>query len=160
MTIAVLGATGFIGRSLVPALAERAEVLAVSRHGDAPGGANVRAVAGDATDPAAMRRALEGVNVVYYLVHSLGAAEFSEIDRRAATTVAAAAEAAGVSQIVFLGGLGDDARTSPHLRSRAETAAVLVAGAVPVTILRAAVVVGQGSAGFETIVSLVDRLRS
>ena len=106
-----------------------------------------------------MRRALEGVDVVYYLVHSLGAAEFSEIDRRAATTVAAAAEAAGVSQIVFLGGLGDDAPDlSPHLRSRAETAAVLVAGAVPVTILRAAVVVGQGSAGFETIVSLVDRL--
>ncbi|HET6682250.1 MAG TPA: NAD(P)H-binding protein, partial [Gaiella sp.] len=153
MTIAVLGATGFIGRSLVPALAERADVVAVSRHGDAPEGENVRAVAGDATDPAAMRRALEGVDVVYYLVHSLGAAEFSEIDRRAATTVAAAAEAAGVSQIVFLGGLGDDAPDlSPHLRSRAETAAVLVAGAVPVTILRAAVVVGQGSAGFETIV--------
>jgi uncharacterized protein YbjT (DUF2867 family) len=159
MTIAVLGATGFIGRSLVPALAERADVIAVSRHGDAPEGENVRAVAGDATDPAAMRRALEGVDVVYYLVHSLGAAEFSEIDRRAATTVAAAAEAAGVSQIVFLGGLGDDAPDlSPHLRSRAETAAVLVAGAVPVTILRAAVVVGQGSAGFDTIVSLVDRL--
>ena len=102
---------------------------------------------------------LEGVDVVYYLVHSLGSSDFDEIDRRAATTVAAAAEDAGVSQIVFLGGLGDDAPDlSPHLRSRAETAAVLVAGAVPVTILRAAVVVGQGSAGFETIVSLVDRL--
>ena len=73
--------------------------------------------------------------------------------------VAASAASAGVSQIVFLGGLGDDAPDlSPHLRSRAETAAVLVAGSVPVTILRAAVVVGHGSAGFETIVALVDRL--
>ena len=159
MRVAVLGATGFIGRSLVPALAERADVVAVSRGGDAVKGANVRSVAADATDPAATRSALEGVDVVYYLVHSLGSSDFDEVDRRAATTVASAAEDAGVSQIVFLGGLGDDAPDlSPHLRSRAETAAVLVAGAVPVTILRAAVVVGHGSAGFETIVALVDRL--
>ena len=159
MRVAVLGATGFIGRSLVPALAERADVVAVSRRGDAVKGANVRSVAADATDPAATRSALEGVDVVYYLVHSLGSSDFDEVDRRAATTVASAAEDAGVSQIVFLGGLGDDAPDlSPHLRSRAETAAVLVAGVVPVTILRAAVVVGHGSAGFETIVALVDRL--
>jgi uncharacterized protein YbjT (DUF2867 family) len=157
--IAVLGATGFIGRSLVPALAERADVVAVSRGGDAAKGPNVRSVAADATDAAATLRALDGVDVVYYLVHSLGAPDFDEIDRRAATTVAHAAEAAGVSQLVFLGGLGDDAPDlSPHLRSRAETAAVLLAGGVPLTVLRAAVVVGRGSAGFETIVALVDRL--
>jgi uncharacterized protein YbjT (DUF2867 family) len=159
MRVAVLGATGFVGRSLVPALAEHAEVVAVSRRGGTPDGDAVRAVAADATDATAMRRALEGADVVYYLVHSLGSAEYAEIDRRAATTVASSAAAAGVSQIVFLGGLGDDAPDlSPHLRSRAETAAVLVAGSVPVTILRAAVVVGHGSAGFETIVALVDRL--
>jgi len=159
MRVAVLGATGFVGRSLVPALAEHAEVVAVSRRGGTPDGDAVRAVAADATDATAMQRALEGTDVVYYLVHSLGSAAYAEIDRRAATTVASSAAAAGVSQIVFLGGLGDDAPDlSPHLRSRAETAAVLVAGSVPVTILRAAVVVGHGSAGFETIVALVDRL--
>ena len=69
MRIAVLGATGFVGRALVPMLTERAEVVAVSRRGDAPAGRAVRAVAADATHPAATRRALEGVDVVYYLVH-------------------------------------------------------------------------------------------
>jgi uncharacterized protein YbjT (DUF2867 family) len=119
----------------------------------------VRAVAADATDADAVRRAFEGVDVVYYLVHSLGASNFSELDRRAATTVAQEAERAGVGQIVYLGGLGEDGPDlSPHLRSRAQTAATLSAGGVPVTTMRAAVVVGRGSAGFETIVALVDRL--
>jgi uncharacterized protein YbjT (DUF2867 family) len=155
----VLGATGFVGRALVPALARRGEVVAVSRAGDAPESNGVTAVAADAADGAAVRRALEGVDVVYYLVHSLGAANFSELDRRAATTVATEAERAGVAQIVYLGGLGDDGtELSPHLRSRAETASVLAAGDVPLTTLRAAVVVGRGSAGFDTIVALVDRL--
>ncbi len=155
----MLGATGFVGRALVPALAERGEVLAVSRRGDAPAADGVRAVAADATDAAAVRPVLEGVDVVYYLVHSLGAPNFGEVDRRAAKTVAEEAARAGVSQIVYLGGLGDDGpELSPHLRSRAETAAALSAGSVPVTTLRAAVVVGSGSAGFETIVALVDRL--
>jgi uncharacterized protein YbjT (DUF2867 family) len=160
MKVAVLGATGFIGRALVPALAEHAEVLAISRRGDARESTNVRAVAADATDEAAIGRALEGVDVAYYLVHSLGTSDFGGVDRRAAAAVAKAADRAGVSQIVYLGGLGDDAGDlSPHLRSRAETAIVLSrAGAVPVTILRAAVVVGRGSVGFETIVALVDRL--
>jgi uncharacterized protein YbjT (DUF2867 family) len=160
MKVAVLGATGFIGRALVPALAEHAEVLAISRRGDARESTNVRAVAADATDEAAIGRALEGVDVAYYLVHSLGTSDFGGVDRRAAAAVAKAADRAGVSQIVYLGGLGDDAgELSPHLRSRAETAIVLSrAGAVPVTILRAAVVVGRGSVGFETIVALVDRL--
>lgn len=159
MRTAVLGATGFVGQALVPALAERGEVVAVSRGGDAPGSDRVRAVAADATDRGAVRRALAGVDVAYYLVHSLGSADFSERDRRAATTVAEEAERAGVAQIVYLGGLGDDGpELSPHLRSRADTAATLSAGAVPVTTMRAAVVVGRGSAGFDTIVALVDRL--
>lgn len=159
MKVAVLGATGFIGRALVPALAEHAEVLAISRRGDARESMHVRAVAADATDEAAIARALEGVDVAYYLVHSLGTSDFGGVDRRAATAVTKAADRAGVSQIVYLGGLGDDAdELSPHLRSRAQTAILLSRGAVPVTILRAAVVVGRGSAGFETIVALVDRL--
>jgi len=155
--VAVLGATGFIGRALVPALAEEHEVIAVSRSGGGQAGA--RSVAADITDAAAVKRALDGAEVVYYLVHSLGSSDFSVVDRRAATIVAQEAERAGVSQIVYLGGLGDEeGELSPHLRSRADTEAALSAGGVPVTTLRAAVVVGRGSAGFDTIVALVDRL--
>ena len=155
----MLGATGFIGRALVPELAKRGEVVAVSRSGNAPEADGVRAVAADATDATAVRRALDGVDVVYYLVHSLGSANFDEVDKRAAATVAEQAERADVSQMVYMGGLGDDAtELSPHLRSRAETAAILADGGVPLTTLRAAIVVGRGSAGFETIVALVDRL--
>jgi uncharacterized protein YbjT (DUF2867 family) len=160
MKVAVLGATGFIGRALVSAFAEDAEVVAISRRGDARESTHVRAVAADATDEVAIGRALAGVDVAYYLVHSLGTSDFGGVDRRAAAAVAKAADRAGVSQLVYLGGLGDDADDlSRHLRSRAETATVLSrGGAVPVTILRAAIVVGRGSAGFETIVALVDRL--
>jgi uncharacterized protein YbjT (DUF2867 family) len=157
--VAVLGATGFVGRALVPKLARRHEVVAVSRAGDASARDHVHPVAADATDATAVRRALEGVEVVYYLVHSLGSPDFVERDRRAAATVAQAAERAGVAQIVYLGGLGEDrSDLSPHLRSRAETAATLSGGVIPVTSLRAAIVVGRSSAGFETIVALVDRL--
>ncbi len=157
MRTAVVGATGFVGRALVPALAQRGEVLAVSRRGAAPDLPGVRPVAADVTD--SIRGALEGVDVAYYLVHSLGARNFPELDRRAAENVAAEAERAGVAQIVYLGGLGEErSDLSAHLRSRIETAAALSSGAVPVTTLRAAVVVGRGSAAFETIVALVDRL--
>ena len=146
----MLGATGFVGRALVPALEELGEVVAVSRGGP---------VEADVTNDADVRRVLDGVDVVYYLVHSLGAGDFTSLDRQAAEAVSRQAARAGVQQIVFLGGLGDDAaELSPHLRSRAETARVLAAGDVPLTSLRAAVVVGRGSAGFETIVALVDRL--
>jgi uncharacterized protein YbjT (DUF2867 family) len=154
---AVIGATGFVGRALVPVLARRGEVVAISRRGSAPDIRGVRALAADVTGR--LRGALDGVDVAYYLVHSLGSRDFSGLDRRAAENVALEAERAGVSQIVYLGGLGDDQPgLSAHLRSRLETAAVLASGAVPVTTLRAAVVVGRGSAAFETIVALVDRL--
>jgi uncharacterized protein YbjT (DUF2867 family) len=156
---AVLGATGFVGRALVPALAQQGEVVAVSRRPSASELPGVRVVSADLTDGESTRGALEGVDVAYHLVHSLGARNFSELDRRVAENVRAEAERAGVAQIVYLGGLGDDAADlSPHLRSRAETGVVLASGTVPVTTLRAAVVVGPGSAAFETIVALVDRL--
>lgn len=160
MKVAVLGATGFIGRALVQELAQDGtDVVAVSRRGDAAERPGVHPVAADVTDAAALRRAFEGVEVVYYLVHSLGSGDFQSVDTRAAETVAQEAGRAKVAQIVYLGGLGDDvANLSPHLRSRAETARSLSAGDVPVTTLRAAVVIGRGSAGFETIVALVDRL--
>jgi uncharacterized protein YbjT (DUF2867 family) len=102
---------------------------------------------------------LRGVDVCVYLVHSLGSRDFVAADRVAADNVARAASRAGVRQIVYLGGLGDDdPNLSPHLRSRRETAELLAAGPVPVTTLRAAMVVGPKSAAFETILSLVDRL--
>jgi uncharacterized protein YbjT (DUF2867 family) len=155
----VVGASGFVGRALVPALAQRGEVIAVSRRGVAPDLPAVRAVAADVTDARSVRRALAGVDVVYHLVHSLGSRDFADLDRRAAENVAREGERAGVQQIVYLGGLGEERPDlSAHLRSRMETAAALASRSVPVTTLRAAVVVGRGSAAFETIVALVDRL--
>ena len=158
MRIAVLGATGTVGRALVPLLAQEHDVLAVSRRRREES-AGVRWARADATNGAAVARVLDGVEVVYYLVHSLGSPHFEQRDRAAAETVAREAERAGVRQLVYLGGLGDDSQElSRHLRSRAETAAALASGSVPVTILRAAIVIGAGSAAFETIVALVDRL--
>jgi uncharacterized protein YbjT (DUF2867 family) len=154
----VLGASGTIGRALVRLLAPDHEVVAVSRRVREPED-GLRWAAADATDADAVRRVFDGVDVAYHLVHSLGSRDFEERDRMAAATVAAGAERAGVRQLVYLGGLGDDAPgLSRHLRSRAETAEVLASGSVPVTTLRAAMVVGPGSAAFETIVALVDRL--
>jgi uncharacterized protein YbjT (DUF2867 family) len=158
MRIAVLGATGTVGRALVPLLAQEHDVLAVSRRRREES-AGVRWARADATNGAAAARVLDGVEVAYYLVHSLGSPAFEQRDRAAAETVAREAERAGVRQLVYLGGLGDDSQElSRHLRSRAETAAALASGSVPVTILRAAIVIGAGSAAFETIVALVDRL--
>jgi uncharacterized protein YbjT (DUF2867 family) len=154
----VFGASGVIGRALLPALTRRADVVAISRRERAPTDGVVW-VSADATDRAAVDGVLHQGDVLLYLVHSLGAEDFEEADRLAADTVAAAAAGAGVRQIVYLGGLGatTDA-ASPHLRSRAETAERLAVGPVPVTTLRAGMVVGPGSAAFETIRALVDRL--
>ena len=158
MRVAVLGATGTVGGALVPELARQHDVVAVARH---PTGSptGVRWEAADATNGDALRRVLAGVDVVYYLVHSLGASDFEERDRTAAAVTAGVAEESGVRQLIYLGGLADRGdNLSPHLRSRAETADVLATTGVPVTTLRAAMVVGAGSAAFETIVALVDRL--
>jgi uncharacterized protein YbjT (DUF2867 family) len=156
VNVTVFGATGVVGRALLPRLAEH-ELTAVSRTArDEPG---ARYVVADAASGEGVAAALEGADVVYYLVHSLGARDFEEQDRAAAETVAQEAANTGVRQIVYLGGLGatSDAE-SAHLRSRAETAERLSAGPVPVTTLRAGMVVGPGSAAFETIRALVDRL--
>ncbi len=106
-----------------------------------------------------MHRALDGVDVVYHLVHSLGSGDFEVLDRAAAAAVTSATAARGTQQIVYLGGLGDGSGDlSPHLNSRAETARIFAEGLVPVTTLRAAMIVGPGSAAFETILALVERL--
>jgi uncharacterized protein YbjT (DUF2867 family) len=158
MKIAVLGATGTVGRALTPLLARDHDVLALSRR-PPEAATGLRWATADATDGAALRRAFAGVDLAYYLVHSLGSRDFEVRDRLAAETVAREAERAGLRQLVYLGGLGDQSpELSRHLRSRAETAAVLASGSVPVTTLRAAMVIGRGSAAFETIAALVDRL--
>jgi uncharacterized protein YbjT (DUF2867 family) len=156
VNVTVFGATGVAGRALLPLLAEH-DVTAVSR--TARDESALRFVVADAASGDGVAAALEGAEVVYYLVHSLGARDFEDQDRAAAETVARAAANEGVRQIVYLGGLGaDDPDASPHLRSRRETGERLASCGVPVTTLRAAMIVGKGSAAFETILSLVKRL--
>lgn len=116
-------------------------------------------VKGDVLDPDSLGSAMEGVRIAYYLVHSMGrgaTADFEETDRRAALNFARTAKAAGVERIVYLGGLGEG--RSKHLRSRQETAEALGSTGLPMTYLRAAVVIGGGSESFRTVYYLVRRL--
>jgi uncharacterized protein YbjT (DUF2867 family) len=118
-------------------------------------------VAADLLDPATLPPALEGIEVAYYLAHSMAGGEqgFAERDRQAARNFAQAAKQAGVTRIIYLGGLGDDsAGLSHHLASRHETGAELAAHGVPVTEFRAAVIIGSGSASFEILRHLTERL--
>src|SRR4051794_27338784 len=116
-------------------------------------------VAGDVSDPGSLAAALANVDAAYYLVHSLDAEDFEARDAAAARHFAGAAAAAGLQQIVYLGGLGaDGAGLSPHLRSRREVERILSAGSVPVTTLRAAVIIGHGSISWEITRQLVDHL--
>ncbi|MCC4249958.1 SDR family oxidoreductase [Microbacterium testaceum] len=161
----VFGATGYLGGRLVPRLLSagyRVRVLArdARRVGAFPWGDEVETIEGDATDPEAVARAVDAVDVLYYLVHSMGGGrDFESTDRRAAQTVADAAAAASVARIVYLGGLHpDDAPLSPHLRSRVEVGQILLASGVPTLVLQAGVVIGSGSASFEMIRHLTDVL--
>lgn len=158
MKVVVFGASGTIGTPLVQELALEHDVVGVSRS-PRDSTDSVTWKTADATDAESVARVLEGAQVVYYLVHSLGSTDFEQRDQLAAETTAREAERAGVEQLVYLGGLGDDsADLSSHLRSRQETRERLASTSVPVTTLRAAIVIGRESAAFETIVALVDRL--
>ena len=159
LTVLVTGATGFIGRRLVPELVERGHrVRAMTRNPepyDGPG----EAVGGDVHDRASLTEPLSGVDVAVYLVHSLDDPDFERKDAEAARTFAQAAAASGVQQIVYLGGLGDDRdKLSAHLRSRREVEALLGEAGVPVTVLRAAIVVGAGGISWELTRQLVKNL--
>ncbi|HET9077343.1 MAG TPA: SDR family oxidoreductase [Acidimicrobiales bacterium] len=163
----VTGATGYIGGRLVPALLEagyrvRAAVRDPRRIRDQPWADRIEVVRADVTDPASLPAAFEGVGVAYYLVHSLGTgADFEATDRRAAEAFGRAARQAGVSRLVYLGGLTPDvpeSDLSPHLRSRAEVGRILRRSGVPTAELRAAVILGSGSASFEMLRYLTERL--
>ena len=156
-------ASGYVGRRLVPALRDQgAQVRAIVRrpNDDLAKVAGIEVAQADALDRSSLDRAFDGLDVVYWLVHSMGSGgDFAELDRIAARNCADAAAAAGVRQIVYLGGLGDDdPDLSHHLRSRHETGDVLAQGSVPVTTLRAAMVIGQHSASFQMLRDLVHRL--
>jgi uncharacterized protein YbjT (DUF2867 family) len=162
--ILVTGATGYIGGRLVPRLlAVGHEVRVFVRNPvkltDVPWATDVEIVTGDLGDAASVASALDGIDVAYYLVHSMGSTgEFEEIERAAARNVAAAAKAAGVARIVYLGGLHPDGELSPHLRSRAEVGRILLASGVPTAALQAGVVIGSGSTSFEMVRHLTDVL--
>ncbi len=163
--VLVTGATGYIGGRLVPRLLEegrhirvfvRSRARALSR----PWANQVEIVVGDVLDPEAVADALEGVDSAYYLIHSLSSGPgFRQLDIQAARIFSQAAEKSGVRHIVYLGALGDpEAGLSAHLRSRQECGLALRESGVPVTELRAGVIIGSGSLSFEMIRHLAERL--
>jgi uncharacterized protein YbjT (DUF2867 family) len=163
--VLVTGSTGYIGGRLVPELLARGhEVVCAARTPaklDArPWRDRVEVARVDVMEPSTLRAAAQGVDVVYHLVHAMdGEDDFAERDRRAAVNVREACRDAGVGRIVYLGGLGDpDDDLSAHLRSRHEVGRVLADGEVPVTELRAAIIIGSGSASFEMLRHLVEVL--
>ncbi|MCW2614351.1 MAG: NAD(P)-dependent oxidoreductase [Frankiales bacterium] len=164
LTVLVTGATGYIGGRLVPRLlaeghAVRAMTRSASRLRDVPWADRVQVVEGDALGGTGLDRALAGVDVAYYLVHSIGEGGFEDTDRRAAAAFGAAAKEAGVGRIVYLGGLvPQHEELSPHLASRAEVGQLLLDSGVPTAVLQAAVIIGSGSASFEMLRYLTERL--
>ena len=159
LTVLVTGASGFVGSHLAQALVDDGhDVRAMTRHPDDYNGPG-KPVGADVDDASSLRPALEGVDVAYYLVHSLDSEDFERKDAEAASAFGSAAADAGVRQIVYLGGLGADGDDlSAHLRSRRQVEKLLPEAGVPVTVLRAAVVIGHGGISWEITRQLVDHL--
>ncbi len=157
--VLVAGASGFVGRRLCPALTGAGhDVTAMTRNPAGYTGAG-RPVRGNVHDRASLGAALAGQEAAYYLVHSLHDADFERKDAAAAVAFGHAAARAGVRHIIYLGGLGDDADDlSAHLRSRRMVEKLLGSAGVPVTVLRAGIIIGHGGISWELTRQLVEHL--
>ena len=157
--VLVAGASGFVGRRLCVALDQAGhDVVAMTRNPTRYQGAGTP-VRGDVHDPATLEPAMTGCQAAYYLVHSLQDADFERKDAAGATAFGSAAGQAGLGRVIYLGGLGDDAdNLSAHLRSRREVESLLGAGGVPVTVIRAGIIIGHGGISWEMTRQLVEHL--
>ena len=158
--VLVAGASGFVGRRLCPVLqAAGHDVVAMTRNPARYRGAG-RPVLGDVQDSASLGVAMSGCEAACYLVHSLESADFERRDSRGAAVFAISARAAGLARIVYLGGLGrDDDELSAHLRSRRDVEHQLASTGVPLTVVRAGIIVGHGGLSWEMTRQLVENLR-
>jgi uncharacterized protein YbjT (DUF2867 family) len=158
----ITGATGFVGRELLQALhGERRLRCLVRDASRLDAGEDVDVVEGDLDDPATLAAAVAGVDCAYYLVHSMepgGGDDFAERDRHLAENMAEAAREAGVRRLVYLGGIESSGEQSEHLESRHQVEAVLAAFGGEFVALRASMIIGEGSASYDTLAQIVDRL--
>jgi uncharacterized protein YbjT (DUF2867 family) len=157
--VLVAGASGFVGRRLCAALEEAGhDVVAMTRNPDRYQGPG-SPVRGDVQDPSTVQSAMAGGQAAYYLVHSLQDTDFERKDAAGARAFGEAAARAGLSRIIYLGGLGDDAdHLSAHLRSRRQVEKLLGTGGVPVTVIRAGIIIGHGGISWELTRQLVEHL--
>ncbi len=162
--VLVTGATGYVGGRLAPLMADegfsvRVLVRSAAKLSNAPWFARVEVVEGDALDDASLASALDGVQVAFYLLHSISTgAKFDDLEAAMAKKFAEAASRAGVQRIVYLGGIANDENLSKHLKSRRSVGQVLASTGVPVLELRAGIIIGSGSASFEMLRYLTEHL--